>query len=225
MFDEESVDVLRFFTNLKCRLMPYLYAKAVEARETGLPLMRPMVLEFPDDPTCRWLDRQYMLGDALLVAPVFSPDGEVEYYVPEGRWTHLLSGEEVAGPGWRRETHGYTSLPLLVREGAVMPMGAVEDRPDYDYADGVTLHVFPSACGDSAEVSVPALDGTVSATAVVRRLEDSLVVTVEGGKPWTALLRGWPAVIGAVNAEWEAGPQGVSVRPSDPSAPVDLRLG
>lgn len=82
--------------------MPYLYAKAVEAHEeTGLPMMRPMPMEFDGDRACEDLDRQYMLGDGLLVAPVFREDGEVEYYLPAGRWTHLLSGE-VAGGAWRR---------------------------------------------------------------------------------------------------------------------------
>lgn len=117
LVDEESVEVLRFFAKLKKRLMPYLWAKAREAHETGVPMMRAMHLEFPDDPGCDGLDRQYMLGDALLVAPVFSDD-VVDYYVPAGRWTSLLDGRVVEGPGWKRESHGFLSLPLLVREGA-----------------------------------------------------------------------------------------------------------
>ena len=72
LFDEEAVDVLRFFTKLKCSLMPYLYAAAGEAAREGLPMMRAMVLEFGEDPACDCLDRQYMLGGSLLVAPVFS---------------------------------------------------------------------------------------------------------------------------------------------------------
>ncbi len=119
MVDEESVDVLRFFTKLKQRLMPYLWSKAVEAHHTGVPMMRAMTLEFPDDPGCDGLDRQYMLGDALLVAPVFSDD-VVDYYVPAGRWTNLLSGAIVEGPRWVRESHGFLSLPLLVREGTLL---------------------------------------------------------------------------------------------------------
>jgi len=87
LFDEEAVDVLRFFTRLKCRLMPYLYQLAVETHETGVPVMRPMFLEFPDDPACEHLDRQYMLGGSLLVAPVFREDGIVDYYLPDGVWT------------------------------------------------------------------------------------------------------------------------------------------
>jgi len=119
MVDEESVDVLRFFTKLKQRLMPYLWSKAVEAHRTGVPMMRAMTLEFPDDPGCDGLDRQYMLGDALLVAPVFSDD-VVDYYVPAGRWTNLLSGAIVEGPRWVRESHGFLSLPLLVRDGTLL---------------------------------------------------------------------------------------------------------
>ena len=74
--------MLRKFTNLKCTLMPYLYSAAVETHETGVPSMRAMVLEFPEDIPCSDLDRQYMLGGDLLVAPVFSESGDVDYYLP-----------------------------------------------------------------------------------------------------------------------------------------------
>ncbi|ROO85693.1 alpha-D-xyloside xylohydrolase [Actinocorallia herbida] len=120
-FDEEAVDVLRHFTRLKERLMPYLREVAREAHEEGLPMMRAMVLEFPDDPTCAHLERQYMLGADLLVAPVFTASGDVTYYVPEGEWTHVLSGAKVTGPRWVTENHDVMSLPLLARPGAVLP--------------------------------------------------------------------------------------------------------
>jgi alpha-D-xyloside xylohydrolase len=114
LYDEESVDVLRFFNNLKKHLMPYLLDAAKAAYEHGWPVMRAMALEFPDDPTCRYLDMQYMLGDALLVAPIFDPNGQVTVYLPEGEWRNLLTGEIVHGPGWRKERHDYFSLPLWV---------------------------------------------------------------------------------------------------------------
>ncbi|MCP9978422.1 alpha-xylosidase [Actinomadura madurae] len=93
LFDEESVDVLREFTRLKMRLMPYLAGAARQAYGEGLPMMRAMVVEFPDDPGCTHLERQYMLGEDLLVAPVFSSDGDVSYYVPGvcGRTTSRVS--------------------------------------------------------------------------------------------------------------------------------------
>ncbi|WP_432105657.1 alpha-xylosidase [Streptomyces sp. bgisy091] len=183
-FGEEAVDVARKFTLLKHRLMPYLYGVAAEAHRTGIPMMRPMLAEFPEDPASRTLDRQYMLGPDLLVAPVFTEDGEVEYYVPEGTWTSLLTGERVTGPAWRQETHGFDSLPLLVRDGAVLPWGADDQRPDGDWLDGLTLRVFGSVHGERT-VTVPDLTGTPAA--VFRSVRDAAGVEVgaEGtGRPF-----------------------------------------
>ncbi|MDR0442956.1 MAG: alpha-xylosidase [Treponema sp.] len=116
--DEESADVCRFFIELKTRIKPYILKSAKEACEKGVPVLRAMFLEFPDDPACSYLDRQYMLGTDLLVAPVFSEDGEVSYYLPAGDWKNLLTGETVKGGCWKTEKHGYMSMPLLVRPGA-----------------------------------------------------------------------------------------------------------
>ncbi|MEV0786389.1 alpha-xylosidase [Streptomyces sp. NPDC050423] len=180
-FGEEAVDVTRKFTLLKHRLMPYLYGAAATAHRTGVPMMRPMLLEFPGDPTTRMLDRQYMLGPDLLVAPVFTEDGQVEYYVPEGTWTSLLTGETVTGPVWRHETHGFDSLPILVRPGAVLPWGADDQRPDADWLDGLTLRAFGPAAGTADTlVTVPDLTGATAATFRVVRDGEALSVTVEG---------------------------------------------
>ena len=99
-----------------------------------------------------------MLGSELLVAPVFSAEGEVEFYLPAGTWTNLLTGEEVEGARWRRETHGFDSLPLYARPGAVIPWGARDDRPDYDYREGLRLRVFPGGEG-TRTVAVTTPDG------------------------------------------------------------------
>ncbi len=114
LFDDEAIDVLRFFNNLKKSIMPYLMDMAGEAHAHGTPMLRAMPLEFPDDATCRYLDTQYMLGSVLLVAPIFSEQGEVTYYLPAGEWRNLLTGEVVSGGAWHTETHGYQSLPLWV---------------------------------------------------------------------------------------------------------------
>ncbi|QLJ02607.1 alpha-xylosidase [Streptomyces sp. NEAU-sy36] len=197
-FGEEAVDVARRFTLLKHRLMPYLYGAAVEAHRTGVPSMRPMVLEFPGDPACRPLDRQYMLGADLLVAPVFTEDGEVEVYLPGGVWTQLLTGETVTGPAWRIERHGYDSLPLYVREGAVLPLAADGRRPDGDWLDGITLLVHPTTeHGDERTVTVPDQSGATSATFRLRWEGDALRVTAEGtDKPFTVQVAGGPSATG-----------------------------
>jgi alpha-D-xyloside xylohydrolase len=171
-FDDEAVEVTRRFTKLKLSLMPYLYAAGLESSRTGLPVMRPMALAFPDDRGAAHVDTQYLLGDDLLVAPVFSADGTVEVYLPAGRWTNWFTGEVVdAGSGtWRTERHDVLSLPLYVREGAVIPVGARDDRPDHDYLDGLVLKVFPGG------------DGTRSLTVTTPTGESAdFVVTRSGG--------------------------------------------
>ena len=107
MFDEEACDVLGFFTRLKCSLMPYLFSQAVQVHEQGIPMMRAMMLEFPEDPNCAYLDRQYMLGDSLLAAPVFREDGIANYYVPEGNWTNWITKEKLVGGRWYTQKFDY----------------------------------------------------------------------------------------------------------------------
>ncbi|WP_447041258.1 alpha-xylosidase [Streptomyces sp. DSM 118878] len=183
-FGDEAVDVARKFTRLKHRLMPYLYGAAVEAHRDGVPVMRPMLLEFPGDPACRTLDRQYMLGPDLLVAPVFTAEGDVEFYLPEGTWTHLLTGQRVQGPCWRRETHGFDSLPLYVRPGALLPLGADEQRPDGDWLEELTLLATPGTAAHGGaydvEVTVPDLQGRPAATFRATRHGDGIKVRAAG---------------------------------------------
>lgn len=116
-FGDEAVAVARTFAALRRRLVPYLQGCAEEAAAVGTPLLRPMAMEFPDDPTCRHLDTQYVLGPDLLVAPVLEPGGAVEYYVPAGSWRDVFTDEEVTGPRWRRETVPLERIPVLVRVG------------------------------------------------------------------------------------------------------------
>jgi alpha-D-xyloside xylohydrolase len=190
-FDDEASGVLRFFTELKCRLMPYLWRRAVESHTDGIPMMRAMVLEFPDDPACAYLDRQYMLGDELLVAPIFNKDGNVSYYLPAGRWTNIISGEVITGGSWHSEHHGYQSLPLLARPNSVIPFGNNSHIPDYDYADEVTFHVFELGDGGSAEVQIFNLAGELESTCTVSRQDTVYTAQNEGAaKPWKLLLRG-----------------------------------
>lgn len=147
-YDDEACDVLRFFTKLKCSLMPYLYNLAREAHETGIPVLRPMALEFNEDRVCDHLETQYMFGDRILVAPIFSSSGEVDVYLPQGTWTSLINNEVKTG-GYHHEQHNYMSLPLYVRENTLLARGAVNDRPDYDYANGTNFELF--ALQDGAE--------------------------------------------------------------------------
>ena len=120
LFDEEAVDVTRKFTQLKLEMMPYIYGQAKESVEAGIPLMRPMYLEFPEDQNTATLDRQYMLGSDVLVAPVMTEEGDVDYYLPAGKWEHILDGRvvEVTENGrWMTENYDFMSLPLWKKIG------------------------------------------------------------------------------------------------------------
>ena len=193
LFDEKAVDVLRFFTQLKCRLMPYLYSAAVEAHQSGIPVMRAMHLEFPQDPACDTLDRQYMLGSSLLVAPIFTPDGTVDFYLPPGRWTHYLSGKTLEGGRWVRETHDYLSLPLYVRPNTLLPTGANDHQTDYDYTDGLTVEVFELVEGAPLSQTIYSGQGSPQVSLNARRDSDTININISG-KPgiWSVVMRNLP---------------------------------
>ena len=114
LFDDQAVDVLRFFNNLKQHLMPYLMAMASEAHQRGTPMLRAMLLEFPDDPDLPHARHAVHAWLGAAGCAHFQPTGEVTYYLPEGEWRNLFTGEVAAGGSWRSETHGYESLPLWV---------------------------------------------------------------------------------------------------------------
>lgn len=118
--------------NSKNLLMPHLYSAGSEAHGMGTPMMRPIQLAFPGYLPVAYLDRQYLLGSDLLVAPAMSEDGAVEFYLPEGRWTNWWTNEVVEGGRWRHETRGFDTVPFYVRESAVIPLSAQVDRPDHD---------------------------------------------------------------------------------------------
>ncbi|MCR5005659.1 MAG: alpha-xylosidase [Clostridiales bacterium] len=178
LYGDEAVDVTRAFTKLKLGMMPYLYTQAILTHKTGIPMVRPMVLEFPEDETCRYLDRQYMLGDSVLVAPVFSPDGQVKYYLPEGRWMHIFKHEVYEGGRWYDETYDYFSLPVLIRADAVFVTGPDMPHADYDLTRDVTFHICDVSEHSQAIVcnDVDEAPATVSVT----REGDALKVCISG---------------------------------------------
>ena len=180
LFDEEACRVLKFFMNWKCRLMPYLYRQAVRAHEEGTPMMRPMFVEFPEDRCCDTLDRQYMMGDDLQAAPVFKESGQVEYYLPEGKWVNLLTGAVAEGGKWQKETHDYFSLPLMVRPGTILPLGISDTQVEYDYTEGLTLAVSWMEDGAQTEIGLVDQKGALRGYARASREDRQITVEVSG---------------------------------------------
>ena len=162
----------------------YLYRQAVIAHETGVPMMRPMFMEYPQDRSCHNLDLQYMMGDSLLVAPVFHEDGTAEYYLPKGKWVNLLTGQTLDGSCWHQGKFDYHSLPLMVAPNTILPMGSCHDKPDYDYSSGVTLCLSYFEDGAASAVQIPDLQGNTVMTVSAHRQGDVITLKVQGGGSW-----------------------------------------
>ncbi len=188
VYDEEAVDVVRFFTRLKARFMPYLYKTSIETSKSGIPTMRAMVLEFTGDKNCNYIDKQYMLGDSLLVAPIFNDESMAEYYLPKGIWTNFFTGESKRGGEWITEKHDYLSIPLMVRENSIIVMGAHDDRPDYDYADGAEVRIYALQEGKEASTVVYDMKQNVDLSVNVKNEDGKLSIHTKGTKPFTIRL-------------------------------------
>ena len=190
LYDEEAVDVVRAFTRLKASLMPYLYKTSIDTSRSGIPTIRSMVLEFTKDRNCFYLDKQYMLGDNLLVAPIFNDKSIGSFYLPKGTWTDFFTGEVMEGGSWAEKTYDYLHLPLMVRENSIIAMGACDDRPHYDYADGVELRVY--ALTDGQECATVVYDMQQKADLQVSVVKSGNTITLNaenpGGKPYTVRL-------------------------------------
>lgn len=188
VYDDEAVDVVRFFTRLKASLMPYLYKTAIDTSRSGVPTMRSMVLEYTEDKTCHYVDKQYMLGDNLLVAPIFNDQSIAEYYLPKGTWTDFFTGEEKEGAGWITEKHGYLSIPLMVKENSIVVMGAHDDRPDYDYGDHAEIRIYALKDGHSASSIVYGMDNQEQISITASRSGSDIHIQVTSGQEYTIRL-------------------------------------
>jgi alpha-D-xyloside xylohydrolase len=225
-FDEESVDVLRSFTNLKLRLMPYVWACAVEAHDRGTPLLRAMLLEFPDDPVAQLLDTQYLFGPSLLVAPIFNEENTVRYYLPPGEWTDYFTGERVTGGRFVTESNvTFFRIPLFVRENTLLPVGAHDDRPEYDYLDGLTLELFVLHDGAQASAVVHAPSGAERARFTATRTGTAVELRGTGGKDLRVRLRhARNAKVGEGGSVLETAENGTLVAWPDPQKPLKVTL-
>lgn len=187
-YDEEAVDVVRFFTEVKAKLMPYLYRNSIETAKTGVPMMRSMVMEYTQDRNCAYLDKQYMLGDSLLVAPIFNDESKAIYYLPEGTWTQYLTGEVKEGGRWYEEPCGYLNIPVFAKENSLIATGNETMKPDYDYADYVQIKAY--AIQDGAEVSTTVYNMAQKAETemTVKRDGDWIKIHVQAEKPCSIVL-------------------------------------
>ena len=142
-FPEQVRDRCINALRLRYRLLPYLWSLAVEAADTGLPIMRPLALEFPEDPTTWPIGDQWLLGDALLVAPVLDPSGHRRAYFPEGSWQDWWTGEVIEGSRWLDLDVPLDQIPLWLRAGRVVPLAPLIEHVDQRRIDRLEVRLVP----------------------------------------------------------------------------------
>jgi alpha-glucosidase len=127
-FGEPWLSICRKYLKLRVRLLPYLYTVFEESCRTGAPVMRPMFFDYPQDPEAYNLGDQFMLGGQLLVAPVVKAGVRArEVWLPEGIWTDFWTGERLKGGRYHLALAPLDTLPLFLRQGAILPLW--EKRP------------------------------------------------------------------------------------------------
>ncbi|MCX4722309.1 TIM-barrel domain-containing protein [Streptomyces sp. NBC_01306] len=203
-FGGEAGEAGEKFDRLRGALTPYFYSLARESTRTGLPMARPLYLNYPEQKAAYEHSTQYTLGDDVLVAPVTEPGGKSTLWVPPGTWTDYFTGKTYTGPKSVHVTTPLDEMPVLIRSGGILPQ---QDYKDYDAKspmDHVTLTV-----GSSGHSSFPlyedAGDGMQysrgeHATTTIRTAGDTLTVSPQQGTyPDRVTSRSW--TLSYVNAE------------------------
>jgi alpha-D-xyloside xylohydrolase len=120
-YSAEFMDGFRRIDELKYQLMPYVYAQAKDSSERGLPMLRALFIEYPEDPGSWLIDDEYLFGSSILVAPLFHENAkDRDVYLPPGNWIDYQTGSSYPG-GWHRIEAGKIPIVMLVREGTVIP--------------------------------------------------------------------------------------------------------
>lgn len=179
-YPENACAVLRHFTNLKGQLMPYLWAQVNKTHQTGVPMMRAMVIDYADDPACLTLDRQYMLGENLLCAPVFDESGEVDFYLPAGEWFDLLGSNDAPltqGGRWLRRKCSYLEMPIYVKPNSIIVRGDFKSDVCYDYLANAEVLICGLEDGKTASCDIYKAEGGLDAAITAVREGDRVTVT------------------------------------------------
>lgn len=162
-YSEEFLNSFRHMMELRYRLMPYIMAQSIACSQEGLPLLRAMFIEYPDDPTCQGIEDEYFFGSDILVAPLFEADRTRQVYLPAGRWVELGTNR-IYESGWHTVTASVYPGLAFVRAGARIPM--VDAALTTDAIDWTSMQYV--AFGDgAAPASGLALDfGTRTVTPI-----------------------------------------------------------
>jgi alpha-D-xyloside xylohydrolase len=175
-FGEQALDIFRKYAKLRYRLMPYVWSSAHTAVETRTPLMRPLMLDWQDDPNTAGIDDQWLFGEGLLVAPILDESNRRRVYLPAGRWYDWWTGEIVHDGDqgrWLTVDAPLDHLPLYARGGAIIPMCADMAHTGERAWDALTVRVY----ADSSASAFTVYDGDARITYRAVKTPDGVQVT------------------------------------------------
>lgn len=185
-FGKEVEDICRKYIKLRYRLIPYIYNEFYKANQTGLPVMRPLVLDYPDDENVYNLSDQFLFGESIMVAPVYRPSTYKRMvYIPEGIWYNWWTEEKYEGRKYILVDAPLEVLPLFVKEGAIIPMGPEMNYIGEKPIETLTLEIY---VGKDSMYSLYQDDGTTNKYKTgeyliinfeVRMEEDKLVINID----------------------------------------------
>lgn len=156
-YGEEAERICRRYIQLRYMLLPYIYTYAYQNHTRGIPLARPLVMEYPDDPEVYNLASEYLFGDLLLVAPVTREGMTTKsVYLPQGEWVYYWSDSCYSGAQTAIVNAGLEILPLFVKKGAIIPMQPLMSYSDERVLDTLILNIYPS---DSSSFTLYEDDG------------------------------------------------------------------
>ncbi len=142
--------ILKKYLELRYRMMPYIYSAAREAKDTGIPLMRPLWLHYPDDPRTLSLDDQYLWGRDILVAPVLEKGvTSRKVYLPEGEWYDFWTDDKLDGGREVTREVNLETTPLYVRGGSIISTGPVKQHTGEQVHPPLTLSVYTGKNGEA----------------------------------------------------------------------------
>jgi alpha-glucosidase len=170
LYGPAAEDAIRKALELRYRLVPYYYSLAHQAHETGAPLMRPLVMEFPTDPNVADMTSQWLIGSGLMAAPILSPGNSRSVYLPDAEWYEFDTSRRVEGNRFISTTAALDQIPIYVRAGTILPLASPIQHTSELPGGPLDLQVYPGKDADFTLVeddgqTTGYLDGQIRRTA------------------------------------------------------------
>lgn len=179
-YGKQGLQAYRKYASLRYQLLPYIYSEARHAASEGMPMTRALALDYQDDPTVYGIDDQFLFGRDLLIAPVVVKGARTrKLYLPDGDWIDFWTQKSVSGSRWIEREAPLMLMPIYVRRGALIPMGAASTRVDPNPARKVSLTLYPERPSRQPRIRhFEYFDGQVSHSIQCRYHGDEITLAV-----------------------------------------------